>query len=176
MATQPWTGGLVTFVFHNDGTIGLKKADGNVKPEACFDPSQPSELEAIFAEILHIGRAPRGNSLWMRSAEKDSSDRFIGVVGEIVGEYEKDGAKINYSHAYSIEQVQAFKPVSFVMKARWTGRALVPVLHAYATKSEHAATAKFTRSVSAAKPAGEARAATTAKPAGQPEYRRTKTA
>ena len=147
--SQPWTNGRVTFAFHEDGTVSLRRAD-NDDPSTSFDPSQQSELAALYAEMVALGRSVKSSALWLRSDKKGDDGRYIGIPAEIEAEYKdkETGEAVAYPYAYVGEQLEEFKPVAFALKAKWNGFSLVPSLQAYAaTDGSNGRQAAFTRSV-----------------------------
>ena len=175
MAMQPWINGRVTFAFHNDGTISLRAQNATDKPESLFDPSQQSELAAIFEELKAIGRSTRSNSVWMRGDKKGEDGYFAGIVPNLETTYtDKKGAEKTVPFAYEVEQLAAFTPKEYRIKARWDGHKLVPVLHVYATASENSGGRRnaFTRSTQPAQPEVATKQKQNGATGSQPEYRR----
>lgn len=167
---EPWTlnDGRISFAFHEDGTLSLRKAGVSEDASSSFDPSQQSELADMLEEMKVIGRPVRTSSLWLRSKEKDSEGRFIGIDGAIMGKpYEKDGEEVIRPYAYTVNQVRDFTALAFAVKRRWTGYTVAPTLQCYAEANSNAARAgSFTRSVNTA--AKE----TPASPAAPAQYKR----
>lgn len=178
--SQPWTNGRITFAFHTDGTVSLRRAGQNEDENSSFDPSQQSELADMFAELVKLGRSVKSTSLWLRSAKKGDDNRFVGVDAEVMATYKdkQTGEEVEYPYAYVPEQLAEFKPVAFAVKAKWNGFALVPSLQAYAaTDGSNGRQAAFVRTVTTKPQAGQSqRKPQTASDdnAGQPVYRRTK--
>lgn len=175
--SQPWTNGRVTFAFHEDGCISLRRADSD-DPASTFDPSQQSELSALFAEMVALGRSVRSNSLWLRSDKKSDDGRFVGISAEVTAEYKdkETGETVEYPYAYVPEQLEEFKPVAFAIKAKWNGYTLVPSLQAYAaTDGLNGRSTTFTRTVGV-KPQGQSQRAPQTPSNDEPtkpQYRRT---
>lgn len=175
--SQPWTNGRVTFAFHEDGCISLRKADSD-DPASTFDPTQQSELAALFGEMVALGRSVRSNSLWLRSDKKGDDGRFVGIPAEVMAEYtdKQTGEKTEYPFAYVPEQLEGFRPVAFAIKAKWNGYTLVPSLQAYAaTSGITGRSTTFTRSVGVQTQGQSERAVqvTQKDVAIKPQYRRT---
>lgn len=166
--TQPWDGSKVTFAFHEDGTVGIRRAGECDPAEACFDPKQQSELADMFAEMHKLNRAVRSANLWLRSGEKAENGQFASIQAELTTEYlhKASGEMREAAFAYVPEQFEGFAPQAFTMKARWDGWKMIPILHVYATAESGGATQKvaFSRTVN--------REANNGKAAAQPAYRR----
>lgn len=166
----PWTNGRITFAFHQDGTVSLRKADDGADEASSFAPDAESELAALFGEMAALGRAVRASALWLRGDKKQENGFFAGIPAEITstGKDKATGEEKEYPFAYVAEQIEEFKPVAFALKARWNGRAFTPCLHAYAAISKDAPRrATFTRSIGVSPPVK-------AVAAGKVAFRRTK--
>lgn len=137
--TLPWNGrDLYLFLSEGKTVLDIRTAREGDPANGVF---KASELADLFATAQESGFGIKSQNFVLYGEEKRDDGRPLAIVAEIKKPYQRDGKTLQGSFAYTSKQLQAFTPLSFVVKTKFIprkggGHIPTPLFLAYATPFE----------------------------------------